>query len=64
MASTTNVILFLKDRKQPLKYRNVKNINSLISFVVHNYGAIRYYNVYDSVTKKFIEQIKIQKNVI
>jgi hypothetical protein len=51
-----NVIIFFKDNTHPHKYRKVQHLDRLKANIEKMHGEIRYMNVYDKRTKKFIER--------
>ena len=58
MENYFNAIAFFPNQeKKFIKYRNVKNINSLVRYL-QKHGA-KHVNVYNAKTKEFIEQIPI-----
>lgn len=58
------VIVFVKEKNFPLKYRNITNndgrIASFIKFVQQKFGAIDHINCYDKVTGQFLFQKRIE----
>jgi hypothetical protein len=50
-----NVTVFFKpNTHQPVKYRNVTNIESCVNYCKKNFGIVYYINKYDPGTKNFI----------
>lgn len=58
----TCIIFFEDKNKTPYKFRNV-NINGIKKLITYgNKHQVKYFNVYDKATKKFIERVYINAN--
>jgi hypothetical protein len=57
-----NAIVFFTDRN-PVKYHKVNNVSSFITWLTNNRPSANYVNLYEKVSRTFVEQIKIKKEV-
>jgi hypothetical protein len=52
-----NVTIFFKpNTHNPVKYRNVTNLQSCVNYCTKNFGIVYYVNLYDPLTKQFIRR--------
>lgn len=54
-------IVFMQDGSSPRKYRNISNKNNFFNFCITI--KANYFNVYDKVSKQYVERVYIKKGV-